>query len=181
MQGSTDQITLVGEELHHPYDKPPLSKEMLARVAAPQGADPPPGSPVALLTEDELAALDVDLQLGVRATRLDPAARMVETERNGTFGYDQLVIATGVVPRTLPGPALAGVQTIRTADDALALRAALARIPNVVVIGAGFIGAEFASAARAYGCAAGRRPAGRAAPGQRGRAAHRRHGQPLRG
>ena len=148
MQGSTDQITLLGEELHHPYDKPPLSKEMLAREQGAPGADPGPG-PVALLTEDELAALDVDLQLGVRATRLDPAARVVETEHNGTFGYNQLVIATGVVPRALPGPVPAGVHTIRTADDALALRTALARTPDVVVVGAGFIGAEFASAARA--------------------------------
>jgi 3-phenylpropionate/trans-cinnamate dioxygenase ferredoxin reductase subunit len=151
MQGSTDRITLLGAELHHPYDKPPLSKEMLAREQGPPGADPGPG-PVALLTEDELAALDVDLRLGVRATRLDPAARVVETEQSGTFGYDQLVIATGVVPRALPGPVPAGVHTIRTADDALALRTALARTPDVVVIGAGFIGAEFASAARACGC-----------------------------
>lgn len=151
MQGSTDRITLLGEELHHPYDKPPLSKEMLAREQGPAEVDPASG-PVALLTEDELAALDVDLQLGVRATRLDPAARVVETEQSGTFGYDQLVIATGVVPRALPGPVPAGVHTIRTADDALALRTALARTPDVVVIGAGFIGAEFASAARAYGC-----------------------------
>ena len=151
MQGSTEQITLLGEELHHPYDKPPLSKEMLAGGQTPPGADTVPG-PVALVTEDELAALDVDLQLGVRATRLDPAARVIETEQSGTFGYDQLVIATGVVPRALPGPIPAGVHTIRTADDALALRTALARSPDVVVIGAGFIGAEFASAARAYGC-----------------------------
>lgn len=103
MQGSTEQITLLGEELHHPYDKPPLSKEMLAGGQTPPGADTVPG-PVALVTEDELAALDVDLQLGVRATRLDPAARVIETEQSGTFGYDQLVIATGVVPRALPGP-----------------------------------------------------------------------------
>jgi NADPH-dependent 2,4-dienoyl-CoA reductase/sulfur reductase-like enzyme len=145
MQGHDGRITLIGEELHHPYDKPPLSKEMLGRG---DGA-----APVALLTTDDLAALDVDLQLGVRARSLDAESRIVEAEDGRRFGYTQLVIATGVVPRTLPGAALPGVHTIRTADDALALRTALVGSPNVVVIGAGFIGAEFASAARDYGCA----------------------------
>jgi len=147
-RGYPGLITLLGDELHHPYDKPPLSKDMLAASG---------GRPVALLTEDELAALGVDLKLGVRATRLDPSARFVEGADGRRYGYDHLVLATGVVPRLLPGMEVPGavprgVHTIRTADDALALRAALADSPDVVVVGAGFIGAEFASAARAYGC-----------------------------
>jgi 3-phenylpropionate/trans-cinnamate dioxygenase ferredoxin reductase subunit len=143
MQGCSAEITLIGEELHHPYDKPPLSKDMLA-----QGES----GPVALLTVDQLDALDVNLQLGARATRLDPAARIVETADGARFSYTELVIATGVNPRTLPGPTPVGVHTIRTADDAFALRTQLDNAPVVVLIGAGFIGAEFASAARAYGC-----------------------------
>jgi NADPH-dependent 2,4-dienoyl-CoA reductase/sulfur reductase-like enzyme len=143
MQGYSGDVTLIGEELHHPYDKPPLSKEMLARGES---------GPVALLTGDELDALNVTLHLGACATRLDPIARTVETDDGSRFGYSELVIATGVNPRTLPGPTPAGVHTIRTADDAMALRSQLLNSPAVVVIGAGFIGAEFASAAREYGC-----------------------------
>jgi NADPH-dependent 2,4-dienoyl-CoA reductase/sulfur reductase-like enzyme len=143
--GFSGGITMVGEELHHPYDKPPLSKELLAAGATE--------AIVPLLTVEELADLDVDLRLGVRATRLDPAARVVETADGQRLPYTTLVIATGVQPRTLPGTdGVPGVHTIRTADDVLALRRQLATRPTVVVVGAGFIGAEFASAARAYGC-----------------------------
>ncbi|MDP9823722.1 NAD(P)/FAD-dependent oxidoreductase [Nocardioides massiliensis] len=143
MQGFAGAITLIGEEPHHPYDKPPLSKEHL-RPDAPH--DPP-----ALVSAEELEQLAVDLHLGVRATGLDPAARVLHTDA-GEHTYDQLVIATGVVPRTLPGSGLAGVRTVRTADDAAFLRSQLTTTPRVTVIGAGFIGAEFASAARARGC-----------------------------
>ena len=145
MQGYSGVITMIGEELHHPYDKPPLSKENLAEG---DGV-----GPIALLTTEELAALDVDLNLGLRAVRLDPSVRVVETYDGREWVYTELVIATGVHPRRLPVPdGMSGVHTIRTADDASALRGALARRPRVVVIGAGFIGAEFASAARGYGC-----------------------------
>jgi NADPH-dependent 2,4-dienoyl-CoA reductase/sulfur reductase-like enzyme len=140
LNGYGGEITLLGDELHHPYDKPPLSKEMLARGTS---------GPVALLTTDELAALDVDLRLGARAVRLDPVSRVVETADGARVDYLTLVIATGVQPRTLPGAAeLGGVHTLRTADDAASVRAALHEAHQVVVIGAGFIGAEFASAAR---------------------------------
>lgn len=143
--GFAGPITVLGEEPHHPYDKPPLSKGMLTDGA---------GAPPALLTPEELAALDVTLRLGVRATRLDPVARVVETDDGQRVGYTTLVIATGVRPRTLPGTAgVAGVNTLRTADDVVELRRRLAGRPEVVVVGAGFIGAEFASAARSCGCA----------------------------
>lgn len=141
--GYTGKMTLLGEERHRPYDRPPLSKAMLA----PGTAGPPP-----LLTAEELTALDVDLQLGVRAERLDPVRHVVVTADGRTLTYSHLVIATGSRARTLPGAELlTGVHTLRTADDAIALRAALGRSRGLVVIGAGFIGAEFASAARAYG------------------------------
>ncbi|WP_412520741.1 FAD-dependent oxidoreductase [Actinomadura madurae] len=143
--GSEADITVIGEEPHHPYDKPPLSKEMLLRSGAP-GAVP-------LLTVDELAALDVDLRLRARAVALDPDQRVVRTADGGAVHYDELVIATGATPRTLPFETPNGVHTIRTADDATALRDAMGSCPRVTVVGAGFVGAEFASAAHDLGCA----------------------------
>lgn len=143
-EGYVGGITVVGEESHQPYDKPPLSKEMLA----PDGDV----APVPLLSGDELATLDVSLRLGTRAVALDPFRRVVVTDAGDEVAYTELVIATGVKPVTLPGAeSLGGVYTIRTADDGLALRDELAHASQVVVIGAGFIGAEFASAARAHG------------------------------
>lgn len=143
MQGFDGPITMIGEEIHHPYDKPPLSKEQLAADAPETGQ--------ALLTTEELDQLDVDLHLGVRATGVDPVSKVVHTG-SGDHVYDHLVIATGVSPRTLPGSDLAGVRTVRTSDDAAFLRDRLSSTPRVVVIGAGFIGAEFAAAASAQGC-----------------------------
>lgn len=143
MQSFDGRITLIGEELHHPYDKPPLSKEQLAADA---GATPPP-----LVSADELKQLNLDLRLGVRATGLDTGDRVVHTDA-GDQAYDYLVIATGVTPRTLPGAHIDGVRTVRTADDAAFLRDRLAGKPRVVVIGAGFIGAEFAAAASTQDC-----------------------------
>ncbi len=144
MQGYNDAITVVGEEVHQPYDKPPLSKEMLL----PDG----PNQPVPLLSSAELEALDVQMHLGTRAVALDVNERVVTTHDGTTFPFDDLVIATGVTPRTLPGAdTLTGIHTLRNAEDAVALRVGLATAQDVVVIGAGFIGAEFASAARAYG------------------------------
>src|SRR5690606_2469044 len=93
MQGFDGPITMIGEEIHHPYDKPPLSKEQLAADAPETGQ--------ALLTTEELDQLDVDLHLGVRATGVDPVTKVVHTG-SGDHGYDHLVIATGVSPRTLP-------------------------------------------------------------------------------
>jgi NADPH-dependent 2,4-dienoyl-CoA reductase/sulfur reductase-like enzyme len=144
MQGYAEAITVVGEEVHHPYDKPPLSKDMLL----PDGD----GRPVPLLSEAELEALDVELHLGTRAVSLDVEGRVVTAADGTTFAFDDLVIATGVTPRTLPGAdELEGVHTLRNAEDAVALRAGLESAEDVVVIGAGFIGAEFAAAARAHG------------------------------
>lgn len=143
MRGYADSITLLGEERHSPYDKPPISKEMLA---------PGAGAAVPLLTDEQLAQLDVDLRLDTTAVALDLAARIVETSDGETFAFDDLVIATGVTPRRLPGSdGMGNVHTLRTAEDAEAVRARLAIATDVVVIGAGFIGAEFAAAARSYG------------------------------
>jgi NADPH-dependent 2,4-dienoyl-CoA reductase/sulfur reductase-like enzyme len=144
--GFDGAITLVGQEPHHPYDRPPLSKEMLASDGG--------GAPVPLLAAEEPGMLGLDLRLGLRATGLAPGAAVVSTASGEDFSYSGggLVIATGLVPRTLPFASPLGVYTIRTVDDARAVRAALAARPRVVVVGAGFIGAELASAAREYGC-----------------------------
>lgn len=144
MKGYEGRITLLGEEPHSPYDKPPLSKEMLL----PDGD----GAPVPLLTTEQLADLHVDLRLGVRATALDVPTRIVTTDSGETITFDTLVIATGADARRLPDTDhLSGVHTLRTVEDAAALRGALGTAQDVVVVGAGFIGAEFASAARAHG------------------------------
>jgi NADPH-dependent 2,4-dienoyl-CoA reductase/sulfur reductase-like enzyme len=144
--GFTGSITLIGAEDHLPYDRPPLSKKFLEA-----GADP--GERTTFRTEDVLLTeLGVELRLGSPATGLDLARREVVLG-DGTVGYDVLVIATGSSARSLPGSEhLAGVHILRTLDDALALRAALdARPRHVAVVGAGFIGSEIASSARARG------------------------------
>ena len=142
-RGYTDSITMLSEERHFPYDKPPISKEMLG---------PGGGVPVPLLSAEQLAELHVDLRLGVRAESLDLVNRLVTASDGRTYPFGDLVIATGVSPRTLPGSdGLRGVHTLRTADDAQAVRSQLMTATHVVVIGAGFIGAEFTSAARSHG------------------------------
>jgi NADPH-dependent 2,4-dienoyl-CoA reductase/sulfur reductase-like enzyme len=138
--GFGGRISLIGDEPHQPYDRPPLSKQVLAGDWEPERA---------LLTPAEkLEPLGLDLRLGVRATGLDVASRELEVD-GVAEPFDGLLIATGARCRTLPGTGSpVGVHTLRTLDDCLAIRAALddgAR--RMVVIGAGFIGAEVASVA----------------------------------
>lgn len=144
--GFTGSITLIGAEDHLPYDRPPLSKACLAE--APGG---PPDT--TFRTEDTLRGeLGVDLRLGARATGLDTEGGAVLVDCGAPVPYDALVIATGAVARVLPATeGLAGVHTLRTADDAAAVRRALDDRARLVVVGAGFIGSEVASAARERG------------------------------
>lgn len=145
MSGYQDGITILGAERHHPYDKPPLSKETLST------GDP---DPVPLLSVEDVGALRLDLRLGVEAVALDTDRRIVRTADGNELSFDTLVIATGVIARALPGSeGIAAVHTLRTADDAIAIRSRMAPGGRAVVIGAGFIGAEFASAARSRGMA----------------------------
>ncbi|WP_019635001.1 NAD(P)/FAD-dependent oxidoreductase [Actinomadura atramentaria] len=142
--GFTGPVTLVGAEPHPPYDRPPLSKEFLHG-----GAEPAP--PLHRDPASYAAELDADLLLGEPATALDAARRTVRVG-GADLPYDALVIATGVRPRALPGAgALAGVHTLRTLDDARAIRRALDDGARTVVVGAGFIGSEAAAAARRRG------------------------------
>ncbi|MFE2427040.1 NAD(P)/FAD-dependent oxidoreductase [Streptomyces sp. NPDC059373] len=141
-QGFDGRLVIVGDELHRPYDRPPLSKEFLAGTMAE--AD--------LTLEADGEDLAAEWLLGVRATGLDRNERLVRLADGTAVRADGFVIATGAAARTLPGSeGLAGVHTLRTLDDALALRADLARGGRLVVIGGGFIGAEVASTAYALG------------------------------
>jgi NADPH-dependent 2,4-dienoyl-CoA reductase/sulfur reductase-like enzyme len=140
--GFDGQVTVVGDEVHRPYDRPPLSKELLSGRMTP--AD------LALEAEDE--ALDVDWRLGVRATALRAPDRSLELADGAVLRSDGVVLATGARARTLPGAAgIRGVHTLRTLDDALALAEELRPGRSLVVVGAGFIGAEVASTASQLG------------------------------
>ena len=139
-RGYDGALTLIGDEPHPPYDRPPLSKQVLSGTWEPEK--------VLLRDELALAGLDATFLLGEAATALDTTTRRVRLDRGGTVDYDALVIATGVTPRRLPGTDLAGIHLLRTLDDTLAVRAHLLSGPKVVVVGAGFLGAEAAAVAR---------------------------------
>ncbi len=151
--GFDGSIRMLGDETVTPYDRPPLSKQLLAGSW--------PQERVLLRPADDYAGkLEVDLRLGVRAAALDLAGRAVVTDAGERIGFDGLVIATGTRARRLPGTeGVPTVHVVRTLDDSLRLRAALlggsdrADGRRVVVIGAGFIGAEVAATARSMGVA----------------------------
>jgi NADPH-dependent 2,4-dienoyl-CoA reductase/sulfur reductase-like enzyme len=149
-EGYDGKITLVGEEQHLPYDRPPLSKQVLAGTWPPEKA--------VLADRKRSGELQVHEVLGRRAVRLDAAGRLIELDDGSTLNGDGLVLATGATPRHLPGTEglsqRDGLFTLRTLDDSLALRRALTAVEScrVVVIGAGFIGAEVASTCAGLDC-----------------------------
>ncbi|MGW1675377.1 NAD(P)/FAD-dependent oxidoreductase [Streptomyces sp. NPDC002324] len=141
--GFPGMITLVGAEEHLPYDRPPLSKAFLDNVTV----EPPLFRTESYLRDE----LGVQLRFGSPATAVDPARRVIEAG-GAEMPYTWLVVATGARARSLPGTdGLAGVHTLRTLDDAVAIRAALDAGARTVVVGAGFIGSEVASGARKRG------------------------------
>jgi 3-phenylpropionate/trans-cinnamate dioxygenase ferredoxin reductase subunit len=146
-RGYAGAVTLVGEEVHRPYDRPPLSKQVLAGTWGPER--------IALAVADAagIDALGLEWRLGARAEGVDLAARAVALADGSSLPYDGLVVATGATPRALPGTGhLAGVHTLRTLDDCLDIHKALAAGPGrVVVVGGGFIGAEVAATCRGHG------------------------------
>jgi NADPH-dependent 2,4-dienoyl-CoA reductase/sulfur reductase-like enzyme len=143
-QGFDGELTLIGDEPHRPYDRPPLSKQVL------QGAWEP--EQTFFRRKDGYDALALDMRLGVRAMSVDLRARRV-TLADGTFAdYDRLIIATGARVRTLPSIApRTGLFALRGLDDAIVLRRALMDAPRVAIVGAGFIGLEVAASCRARG------------------------------
>ncbi|MCU1351827.1 MAG: fprC [Acidimicrobiales bacterium] len=144
-EGFDGTVTLIGDEPHRPYDRPPLSKQVLAG-----GWDPERTRLVAGERDHDLA---LDWRLGTRAVGLDRHAQQVVLADGTHVAYDGLVIATGATPRTIAFPdGMAGIHTLRTLDDCLAVRDALdAGAQHVVVVGAGFIGAEVAATCRSRG------------------------------
>lgn len=140
--GYDGALTLLGAEAHLPYDRPPLSKALLA-------APDEPAAPL-LRAPERFGELDLDLRLGVRATSL--GSDVLALSDGSALAWDQLVIATGLVARTVPGwSGIAGVHTLRTFDDCLSLRAAAAGARHATVVGAGVLGSEIAGSLRARG------------------------------
>jgi NADPH-dependent 2,4-dienoyl-CoA reductase/sulfur reductase-like enzyme len=143
-RGFGGKLTLIGDEPHRPYDRPPLSKQVLQGTWEPDQTF--------FRKKDGYDALALDMRLGVRATSLDLRAGRVALA-DGTFAdYDRLIIATGARVRTLTAIApRAGLLTLRGLDDAIVLRRALMDAPRVAIVGAGFIGLEVAASCRARG------------------------------
>jgi NADPH-dependent 2,4-dienoyl-CoA reductase/sulfur reductase-like enzyme len=140
-EGFPGQISLVGDEPHEPYDRPPLSKQILAGQWPEERA---------VLHRGELADLDVSLYLGRSAVGVDRAT--VELADGTRLRYDALVVATGVRPRRLPGqPDHPELHVLRTLEDCRELRDSIFRAHSLLVVGAGFIGAEVAATARMAG------------------------------
>jgi 3-phenylpropionate/trans-cinnamate dioxygenase ferredoxin reductase component len=143
--GFDGAITLVGDEPMLPYQRPPLSKDYFTPGVEPE--------PLPLRATRFFADHHIDLRSGVTATAIDRRRRTLLLDDGDELAYTTLVLATGAANRTLPVPGgdLAGLHELRTLADAERLREALAAARSVVVVGAGFIGLEFAAAARRYG------------------------------
>jgi NADPH-dependent 2,4-dienoyl-CoA reductase/sulfur reductase-like enzyme len=138
----TGRITIVSDEVHLPYDRPPLSKEVLRKEV----------DDVALKPREWYDEKDIILRLGSAVTGLDTAAQTVTLDDGTVLGYDELVIATGLVPRRIPAfPDLEGIRVLRSFDESMALREHASAAHHAVVIGAGFIGCEVAASLRSVG------------------------------
>jgi 3-phenylpropionate/trans-cinnamate dioxygenase ferredoxin reductase component len=188
--GHEGQLVAVGAEAALPYDRPPLSKQVLQGAWEPEQAN--------LRDAAHYDPLEIDWHLGRRAASLDLDRRAVVLDDGEPLAFDGLVIATGATPRTLPDssgtprapgtPALAGVFVLRTMEDCLALRKELEGGPRVCVVGGGFIGAEVAASCRVRGLEvtvleALPAPLARAFPAEMGAACaalHQKHGVDLR-
>lgn len=141
-QGFDGDLTLVGSETHLPYERPPLSKDgMLAEIFAAK----------TIVTAERLAEANVAFRGGLHIASLDRARkRLLDSAGNG-LAYDKLLLATGAVPRRLPGAEGARIVYLRTLDDAIGLRGELLPGRRLAVVGGGFIGLELAASARARG------------------------------
>ncbi len=144
-QGYEGPVTLVGEEPHHPYERPPLSKDMLAADAAP--------APRFVSAPDAWVDKHIVAHVGRKAVAIDPAAHRVRLDDGSDLPYDRLLLATGASPRPLPLAAPAGERTatLRTYADALAIRDHLSAGKHLAIVGGGFIGLELAASARRRG------------------------------
>lgn len=143
--GFDASIVLVGNEVHAPYQRPPLSKDLLMGKKSPDS--------LALRGNEFFTGNNIELRLGQRAVSMDPAARTLSLKDGSTIRYSWLALATGARcrPLPLPGCNLDGVFSLRTLDDALAISAAVENTSRACIIGGGFIGLEIASALVARG------------------------------
>lgn len=139
--GFTGRITLLGDETHPPYERPPLSKDVLTGVAQPQSTH--------LVAAGGWDAIDVQLKSGDAVVEIDRGRGVVRLDGGESIPYDTLILATGARARTFPGRIEAGapVHTLRKLADAAALAPRLRRNARIAVLGAGFIGLEVASSA----------------------------------
>ena len=160
--GYAGRIVLVGEEPHEPYDRPPLSKDVLLT--------PGRENDIRLTESRSLDELSIERMFGVRVVSIDPASQTVELNDRSPLPYSKLILATGSSVRPLPQlpPGAPGVHYLRTMEDAVALRAAMKTSQRIAVIGGGVIGLEVAAAATAMGASvvvveAGPRVMGRSA------------------
>lgn len=144
-EGYSGKLILLGDEKDLPYQRPPLSKAYLKRATPEDG--------VLLRGPDFYAQKNIELLLGERVTEIDRAQRKLHLKSGKTLDYTKLVLATGGVQRHLPieGAHIDGVYSLRTMEEARALRDRLETSQNVIVIGAGFIGLEFAATAASQG------------------------------
>lgn len=145
-EGFDGRIVLVDAERERPYERPPLSKELLRGEQLPET--------VFLRSRDFYEQQEIELRLGQRVERVDVAQATVLLASGERLPYGKLLICTGVAPRklTIPGEALEGVFYLRTLQDAQRLASALTMRPRVLVLGTGFIGCEVAASARSMGC-----------------------------
>src|SRR5690606_5210034 len=143
-KGYRGKLTVLGAEKHLPYDRPPLSKQVLSGEWEPERTQ--------LRPEAQLTSLDIEFVLGDPAAGLDVGERTVRTASGRELAAEAVVVATGVRPRALSGQdQLAGVHVLRTLDDAIALRDELLGASRLVVVGDGVLGAEIAATARGLG------------------------------
>ena len=134
-------IVLVGSEPHLPYDRPPLSKDVIRGER----------DDTTLKPRDFFDDKQIELRLGTAAASVDTAAKTITLADGTQLDYDQLIIATGLRPRRIPGLQETGVHVLRSVDDSLSLRAELESGKRALVVGAGFIGCELAASFRARG------------------------------
>ena len=144
--GFSGRIVLVGEEPHLPYERPPLSKQVLLGDYEPERAHL---NPAEFYDEQR-----IELRLGIRAVAIDREAGRVEFGDGTAESYDKLLLTTGSAVRRLPLPGneLGGVHVLRGIEDSLAIRAALEPGARIVIVGGGYIGLEVAAAARTREC-----------------------------
>lgn len=139
-EGFDGEVVLIGDERHRPYNRPPLSKQIIVGDWDPESAR--------IRSESEIDDLGIELRTSCAAEALDTLGRVLHTSQ-GQIAFDELIIATGTEPRR--HPRLPTALTLRTLDDALMIRDGLRSARRVTVIGPGILGSEIASAARKYG------------------------------